>query len=129
MPGNLAKEKYMLAFTTVLADGVTIKIGDNVWTFGLNLIIYLIVAAIVGFVAEAIVGWRLPFGIIGAIIAALVGIWLMTQVIIISGIGDIYFDGVPLFRALIGAMIFVALWHLLTYGLWRRRDRYYYRRA
>ena len=119
----------MLAFTTVLADGVTIKIGDNVWTFGLNLIIYLIVAAIVGFIAEGIVGWRLPFGIIGAIIAALVGIWLMTQVIIISGIGDIYFDGVPLFRALIGAMIFVALWHLLTYGLWRRRDRYYYRRA
>ncbi len=129
MPGNLAKEKYMLAFTTVLADGVTIKIGDNVWTFGLNLIIYLIVAAIIGFVAEAIVGWRLPFGIIGAIIAALVGIWLMTQVIIISGIGDIYFDGAPLFRALIGAMIFVALWHLLTYGLWRRRDRYYYRRV
>jgi uncharacterized membrane protein YeaQ/YmgE (transglycosylase-associated protein family) len=129
MPGNLAKEKYMLAFTTVLADGVTIKIGDNVWTFGLNLIIYLIVAAIVGFIAEGIVGWRLPFGIIGAIIAALVGIWLMTQVIIISGIGDIYFDGVPLIRALIGAMILVALWHLLTYGLWRRRDRYYYRRA
>ncbi len=119
----------MLAFTTILADGVTIKIGDNVWTFGLNLIIYLIVAAIVGFVAEAIVGWRLPFGIIGAIIAALVGIWLTTQVIIISGIGDIYFDRVPLIRALIGAMIFVALWHLLTYGLWRRRDRYYYRRA
>src|SRR5258708_1546819 len=110
MPGNLAKEKYMLAFTTVLADGVTIKIGDNVWTFGLNLIIYLIVAAIVGFVAEAIVGWRLAFGIIGAIIAALVGIWLMTQVIIISGIGDIYFDGVPPFRARIGAMILVALW-------------------
>ena len=119
----------MLAFTTVLADGITIKIGDNVWTFGLNLIIYLIVAAIVGFIAEGIVGWRLPFGIIGAIIAALVGIWLMTQVIIISGIGDIYFDSVPLFRALVGAMIFVALWHLLTYGLWRRRDRYYYRRA
>ncbi len=74
-------------------------------------------------------GWRLPFGIIGAIIAALVGIWLMTQVIIVSGIGDIYFDGVPLIRALIGAIILVALWHLLTYGLWRRRNRYYYRRA
>src|SRR6266852_2410622 len=165
----------------ILADTITIKIGDNVWTFGTNLIVYLIVAAIVGviaefmvgwrlpfgiigaiiaaligiwlmtqviimsgvpdfglnpliyllvaaivgFVAEAILGWRLPFGTIGAIIAALVGIWLMTQVIIISGIGDIYFDGVPLFRALIGAMILVALWHLLTYGLWRRRDRYY----
>src|SRR5713226_10118688 len=115
MPGNLAKEKYMLAFTTVLADGVTIKIGDNVWTFGLNLIIYLIVAAIVGFIAEGIVGWRLPFGIIGAIIAALIGIWLMTQVIIISGIPDFRLNTSPpidLVRALIGAIILVFLWHL-----------------
>ncbi len=78
----------MLALTTILADGVTIKIGDNIWTFGFNIIIYVVIAAIVGLIAEAIVGWRLPFGIIGAIIAALVGIWLMTQVIIISGVGD-----------------------------------------
>ncbi len=119
----------MLALTTVLADGITIKIGDNVWTFGLNLIVYLIIAALVGFIAEAIVGWRLPFGIIGAIIAALIGVWLMTQVIIITGVGDIYFSGVPLIRALIGAIIFVALWHLLTVALWRRRSRYSYRRV
>src|SRR5438552_11274170 len=111
----------MLALSLILADGVTIKIGDNVWSFGLNFIIYLIVAAIVGLVAEAIVGWRLPLGFIGAIIAALVGIWLMTQVIIITGIGDINVFGVPIIRALIGAIILVALWHLITYGLWRRR--------
>ena len=37
-------------------------------------IIYLVVAAVIGLVAEFIVGWRLPFGFIGAIIAALVGI-------------------------------------------------------
>src|SRR6266480_7733050 len=128
MPSNLAKEKYMLALTTVLADGITIKIGDNVWTFGLNLIVYLIIAALVGFIAEAIVGWRLPFGIIGAIIAALIGIWLMTQVIILTGIGDINVYGVPIIRALIGAIIFVELWHLLTYRTWYRRRRYYYRR-
>ncbi len=122
----------MLALTTIFADGITIKIGDNVWTFGLNMIIYVVIAAIVGLVAETIVGWRLPFGIIGALIAALVGIWLMTQVIIITGIGDIYLGTnpqVPVIRALIGAAIFVALWHLLTYGLWRRRNRYYYRRG
>src|SRR5438270_6289058 len=87
---NLVKEKYMLALSLILADGVIIKIGDNVWTFGWNFIVYLIVAAIIGFIAEALVGWRLPFGFIGAIVAALIGIWLMTQVIIISGIGDIY---------------------------------------
>lgn len=122
---------HLLALSTVLGDGVTIKIGSSVWTFGLNFIIYLIVAAIVGFVAEYIVGWRLPLGFIGAIIAAIVGIWLMTKVIIISGIGDINVYDVPLIRALIGAILFVALWHLLTYSLWRRRDRRYrsYRRA
>lgn len=122
----------MFALTTVLADGVTIRIGNNVWTFGLSFIIYLIIAAIVGLIAETIVGWRLPFGIIGAVIAALVGIWLMTQVIIVTGIGDIYLGTnpqIPLVRALIGAIILVALWHLLTYGLWRGRHRNYYRRA
>lgn len=99
-----------------------------VLTITASLIIYLIVAAIVGVVAEYIVGWRLPFGIIGAIIAALIGIWLMTHLLIINGIGDIYVEGVPLIRALIGAIILVALWHLLTYRTWHRRRRYYYRR-
>jgi uncharacterized membrane protein YeaQ/YmgE (transglycosylase-associated protein family) len=122
----------MFALTTVLADGVTIRIGNNVWTFGLSFIIYLIIAAIVGLIAETIVGWRLPFGIVGAVIAALVGIWLMTQVIIVTGIGDIYLGTnpqIPVIRALIGAVILVSLWHLLTYGLWRGRHRNYYRRA
>src|SRR5205814_1163812 len=118
----------MLALSLILADGVTIKIGDNVWNFGLNFIIYLIVAAIVGLVAETIVGWRLPFGFIGGIIAALVGIWLMTNVIQIGGIGDINIAGIPIIRALIGAIILVALWHFLTAGLWRRRRRYSYRK-
>ena len=113
----------MLALHLILADGITIKLGDNVWTFGTNFIVYLIVAAIVGLVAEFVVGWRLPFGFIGAIIAALIGIWLLTQVIIITGIGDVILFGVPLLRALIGAIIFVAIWHLVTVGLWRHRSR------
>jgi uncharacterized membrane protein YeaQ/YmgE (transglycosylase-associated protein family) len=114
----------LLAISTVIADGITIKVGDNVWSFGWSFIVYLIVAAIVGIVAEAIVGWRLPLGIVGAIIAAIVGIWLMTRVIIISGLPDFDIYGVPIIRALIGAIILVALWHLLTYGLWHRRSRY-----
>src|SRR5437763_8547601 len=117
---------HLLALSTVIGDGVTIKIGSNVWTIGLGFIIYLIIAAIVGLIAEAIVGWRVPFGFIGAIIAAIVGIWLMTQVIIITGIGDINLFNVPIIRALIGAIIFVAVWHLITYGIYRGRR---YRRA
>jgi uncharacterized membrane protein YeaQ/YmgE (transglycosylase-associated protein family) len=113
----------MLALQFILADGVTIKLGDNVWTFGLNFIIYLIVAAVVGFVAEALVGRRLPFGFVGAIIAALLGIWLLTKVIVITGIGDIYVFDVPLLRALVGAIILVAVWQLLAIGLSRGRSR------
>ena len=116
---------HLMALSTVIGDGVTIKVGSNVWTIGLGFIIYLIIAAIVGLIAEAILGWRVPFGFIGAIIAAIIGIWLMTQVIIITGIGDIYIYGVPIIRALIGAIIFVALWHLITYGLSRGRRRRY----
>jgi uncharacterized membrane protein YeaQ/YmgE (transglycosylase-associated protein family) len=111
----------MLNLQLILADGITIKLGDNVWTFGLNFIIYLIVAAVVGFVAESIVGRRLPFGFVGAIIAALVGAWLLTKVIVINGIGDINVYGVPIFRALVGAIILVAIWQLLTTGLSRGR--------
>ena len=91
-------------------------------------IVYLVVAAIVGLIAEFIVGWRLPFGIVGAIIAALVGVWLLTNVINLSITGDPNIYGVPIIKALIGAIVLVAIWHLLTYRAWRRRSRYYYRR-
>ena len=108
----------------VLADGVTIQIGRDIWHIGLNVILYIIVAAVVGILAELIVGWRLPFGIIGAIILGTVGAWLLTSVIVISGVTDIYLWGVPLIRALVGAIILIAIWHLLTGGL-RRRGRAY----
>jgi len=117
----------MQSMSFILADAITIHIGGHAWTFTTAFIIYLVVAAIVGLLAEFIVGWRLPFGIIGAIIAALVGIWLMTQVIIVTGFNDIDFYGVPLIRALIGAIILVLLWHFLTYRGWHRRRRYYWR--
>ncbi len=107
----------------VLADGITITIGHNVWTIGLDLLLFLIIAAIVGVIAEYIVGWRLPLGIIGAIIAGIVGAWLMTRVIQISGVPDIVIWGVPLIRAIIGAIILVGLWHLITGGFGRRRAR------
>lgn len=121
----------MLSLAAILMRAVTITIGNSSFTFGANVIVYVIVAAIVGLIAETIVGWRLPFGFIGAIIAALIGIWLMTNVIIITGIPDINIPTTPpvqLLHALIGAIILVAIWHLLTYPLYRRRRRYYYRR-
>lgn len=115
----------------IFADTITIKIGNNVLYLGTNLLVYLAVAAIVGLVAEFFIGWRLPFGIIGATIAALIGIWLMTSVIVISGIPDYAVNTTPpiyLVRAVIGAALFVFIWHLLTYPLYRSRSRRNYRR-
>ena len=116
---------------TIFADTITIKIGNTVLYLGTNLLVYVAVAAIVGLVAEFLIGWRLPFGIIGATIAALIGIWIMTQVIVISGIPDYAINTTPpiyLVRAIIGAALFVFLWHLLTFPLYRRRTRRNYRR-
>ena len=113
----------MFTFLFLLAGGITVKLGDNVWTFGFNFLIYLLVAAVVGLVAESIAGGGLPFGFIGAIIAALVGAWLLTKVIVINGIGDINVFGVPIVRALIGAIILVALWKLVTGSLFRGSRR------
>ncbi len=111
----------MLASLLVLADGITIKLGSNVFTIGVDLILYLIIAAIVGYVAERIVRSSVPFGIIGSIIVALIGIWLMTRVLIINGIPDITVLGVPLIRALIGAILLVLIWRAITYRRVARR--------
>jgi uncharacterized membrane protein YeaQ/YmgE (transglycosylase-associated protein family) len=126
-----AWEDPKLMLSMIFADTITIKIGNTVLYLGTNLLVYLAVAAIVGLVAEFFIGWRLPFGIIGATIAALIGIWLMTSVIVISGIPDYAVNTTPpiyLVRAVIGAALFVFIWHLLTYPLYRRRSRRNYRR-
>lgn len=107
---------------------ITVNLGNLHLALYLSQIMYLLVAALVGFVAEFVVGWRLPFGIIGAIIAALIGIWIVTNVIILIIPGDPVLFGIPLFKSLIGAIVFTALWYLVTYRLWHRR-RPYYRRA
>lgn len=113
-------------FLLIFADGgISIHIGDRVWQLDSSFLTYLIIAAVVGIVAEFVVGWRLPLGIIGAIIAGILGIWLMTRVIIVSGPGDVYLNGVPVIRALIGAALLVTIWHGLTYSSWRDRQRYY----
>ncbi len=116
-------------FTLSEVPLITINVGDVHLALYLSQVMYLLIAAIVGFVAEFIVGWRLPFGIIGAIIAALVGIWIVTNVVILIIPGDPILFGMPLFRALIGATLFTALWYLLTYRLWYHRRPYYQHRV
>ncbi len=112
----------MLALHTVLSDTIVLSGNAFNWHFTLTLtqLIYWVIAAIIGIIAEAIVGWRAPLGILGAFLAALVGIWLMTSVLQLSIPDEITLYGVPLFKALIGAIVMVALWHLVTYRAWRK---------
>lgn len=105
----------------------TVSVHLATITITTALIVYIVIAAIIGLIAEFLIGWRLPGGIIGAIIAALIGMWLVTNVIKLSISGDPVIDGVPIITALIGAIILVAIWHILTVPLWRRRGRYYRR--
>jgi uncharacterized membrane protein YeaQ/YmgE (transglycosylase-associated protein family) len=100
---------------------ITINLGNLHLALYLSQVMYFVIAALVGFIAEFIVGWRLPFGIIGAIIAALIGLWIVNNLVILIIPGDPILFGVPLFKALIGATLFAALWYLLTYRLWHRR--------
>jgi uncharacterized membrane protein YeaQ/YmgE (transglycosylase-associated protein family) len=120
------EEKSMFALHT-LTGIPAIPIAALSLTITTSEIIYLAIAAVVGLLAEFIVGWRLPFGIIGAIAAALIGIWLLTNVVQVNISGDFTIAGqpIPLIKALLGAIIVVTIWHLLTYPAWRRRRRYY----
>jgi len=108
---------------------ITINVGNLHLAIYLSQVMYLLVAAFVGFVAEFIVGWRLPFGIFGAIIIALVGMWIVNNVVVLIIPGDPVLFGIPLFKALIGGTLFAALWYLLTYRLWHHRRPYYNRRV
>ncbi len=112
----------MLVLHTVLSDTVVISGNAFNWHFTLTLtqLIYWVIAAIIGIIAEAIVGWRAPLGVLGAFVAALVGIWLMTSVFMFNIPDEITLYGVPLFKALIGAIVVVVLWHLVTYRAWRK---------
>jgi uncharacterized membrane protein YeaQ/YmgE (transglycosylase-associated protein family) len=113
----------------MLAD--TVLLTGNIFGYHFTItesqVIYWGIAAIVGLLAEFIVGWRIPFGIVGAIIAALIGIWLLTNVVQVNIPGDFTIAGqpIPLIKALLGAIIVVAIWHALTFPSWRRRHRYY----
>ncbi|GAC1376458.1 MAG: hypothetical protein NVSMB44_45320 [Ktedonobacteraceae bacterium] len=89
-------------------------------------LIYWGLAALVGLIAEFLVGWRLPLGIVGAIAASLLGVWIFTNVISLQIAGDVTIAGqsFPIVKAFLGAVVVVTLWHMLTYPAWRKRDRY-----
>jgi len=93
------------------------------------LIIWLLIAALIGFVGELLARRRAPFGIIGAIVLGFIAILLVVGVLGVHFAGDPTLNGVPLFTSILVAAIVVLLWsafaHRRAYGYYSR----YYRRG
>ena len=91
-----------------------------------TVLIWLIIAALVGFVGELLARRRAPFGIVGAIILGFLAILLVVGVFHLHIDGEPYLNGVPLITSILAAAVLVALWSAFAY---RHAYGYYYRRG
>lgn len=93
------------------------------------LIIWILIAALVGFIGELLARRRAPFGIVGAIIVGFIAIFLIVGILGIHIAGDPTLNGVPIITSIIVAAIVVAIWSAFAYrhayGYYSR----YYRRG
>jgi uncharacterized membrane protein YeaQ/YmgE (transglycosylase-associated protein family) len=107
---------------------INLQVESFHFSLGLSQLLFWGIALIVGILARLIFGHRFPFGIIGTIIVALIGIWFVTDIILIDVSQDIVFYGSPLLKALVGAVVAELLWYLIAhhiYRVWSRRRTAY----
>jgi uncharacterized membrane protein YeaQ/YmgE (transglycosylase-associated protein family) len=74
-----------------------------------NLVVLVLIAAVCGFSAERMTQGRLPYGLVGAILGALIGAWVLVEMFRWKIPGDMTAGGVPVLTAILGAaaIIFV----------------------
>ena len=89
-----------------------------------DVIIWLIIAALVGFGGELLARRRTPFGIVGAIIAGFIAIVLVVGVLHWHIVGEPYLNGVPIITSILAAAVVVLLWSAFAY---RHASGYYAR--
>ena len=80
-----------------------------------QLIVWIIIAALIGIVGEFIAGRRAPAGIIGAIMIGLLSIFLIVGFFHFHIVGEPTVQGVPLISTIIAAVILVAIWSSVAY--------------
>lgn len=85
-----------------------------------QLIIWIIIAAIVGLIGELIARRRAPDGCIGAMILGFLAIFLVVGVFHFSITGEPTLEGVPLISSIIAAAILVLVWSGFVYARARR---------
>ncbi len=88
-----------------------------------HLLLFVVVGAVVGLMAERLTDRELPYAWVGASVAGLVGAWLMTDALHIEIAPQASVVGIPLLSAILGATIAVSLFSLAT------SDRFGYHRA
>jgi uncharacterized membrane protein YeaQ/YmgE (transglycosylase-associated protein family) len=79
------------------------------------LIIWLIIAALVGFVGELLARRRTTLGIVGAIIVGFIAIFLVVGIFHWHIVGEPYLNGVPLIISFLAAAVLVAIWSAFAY--------------
>lgn len=95
-----------------------------------DLIIWLIIAAIVGVVGELLARRRVADGLVGAIILGFLAILLVVGILHVHIAGEPYLNNVPLFTSIIAAAILVFIWSAFAYRPFHHRySHYYYRRG
>jgi len=95
-----------------------------------TLLIWILLAALVGVVGELLARRRTPDGIIGAILLGFLAIFLVNAVFHISIKDEPTFYGVPIITSIIAAAILVLIWSAFAYRhVHNRYSRYYYRRG
>jgi uncharacterized membrane protein YeaQ/YmgE (transglycosylase-associated protein family) len=79
-----------------------------------ELIVWIIIAAVVGFLGEFIAGRRAPAGILGAIMVGLFAIFLIVGFFHFHIVGEPILEGVPVISTIIAAIMLVVVWSSIS---------------
>ncbi len=80
-----------------------------------QLLIWALIAAIVGIVGELLAGRRGPGGIVGAILLGWLAIFLIVGVFHFHIVGEPVWQGVPLISSIIAAAVLAGIYSALVY--------------
>ena len=94
-----------------------------------QVLIWILIAALVGVVGELLARRRAPDGMIGAILVGLLAIFLIMGVFHFHITGEPSLDGVPLISSIVVAALLVAVWSGFAYRRVQPYASRYYRRG
>ncbi len=112
-------EFYLSLFSLADIVVLTFKVQQFHFFITAGQLILWSIALIVGLLTRRLVGRRMAFGILGTLLAALIGVWVATSVIIIDIPHDVSIYDIPLLKAFIGAILLEIVWYLMTYSSYR----------